>query len=281
MSAVRRRRLGAALLALFAFLLLAVPATCRPPASTASGSLRVVHLTDLHYDEAPRDILGRTVALIRRLDPDLILCGGDLMTDPTEQGYAEIRDAFAALPAPVLYAPGNHDHRDLPLYRRFFGEPFSSLDVGDFHFIAVDTGAAAGLFSRLGRGLSAEQLRWLQGDLAKARGKSVFILMHHSPMVKGETFKQGRDEFVRLAREHGVKGILAGHMHRDAVYDLDGCQAEVSLAQARLPVIHTTTVGSSRLKGPYRGLRLLILHREGIAPETPAASIPLDGPTTP
>ena len=81
---------------------------------------RVVLLTDTHMggpDQSPAR-LGRIVAAINALHPDLILLGGDYKGEPKLFGSAYSREAAAAplgqlrAPLGVVAVLGNHDHWD-------------------------------------------------------------------------------------------------------------------------------------------------------------------------
>lgn len=240
-----------------------------------AASLRVLHLTDIHWGEegAKKELLARALEAARLLDPDLVLSGGDMMTEPREEGFAEIRRLLDGLPFPVFYAAGNHDHRDLDLFRRHFSErTWYSFDAGRFHIVVLDTGGANGLLSHEGEGLGPEQMRWLAGDLAGAAGRSVWIVAHHSPLVESHSFEAGRREFLDLVRRRGVKGILAGHVHRDQVVDLDG-RSMAFFKKGAVPVIHTTTLSSGRLRGDHRGFRFLLLAPERVSRQAPFESL--------
>ncbi len=244
----------------------------------AGEALRVAHITDIHYDEnASKDVLlARFLKTAALLDPDLVVCTGDIMSNPTAKGYAAVREMLDRLTVPVVFCPGNHDHRNLKLWReRFSDKTYQSFDAGPFHIVLLDTGKADNIVSRGGEGIEDDQLAWLRRDLKAAAGKAVYIFMHHSPVMEGESFDDGRVEFLDLVRAAGVKGIFAGHIHRDAAFDLGrGGRPVTSLAGTVLPVIHTTTLASSRLKGSYHGFRLLLLTPAGLDPDTPYASLP-------
>jgi Icc protein len=274
-----RRQFGplAAAVALAAALF--VPGAAAAPPQT----LRVLHLTDLHYDESPfaAERLARLEGIVRSRAPDLVLCTGDMMTTPREKGYTEIRAVFDRLPVPVIVVPGNHDHLDLPLFRRYFGpsrpgpETWTSFDRGAIHFVGLDSGESDGLFSHRGKGLGKSQMAWLAADLAGAGGKPTWIFLHHSPVLEADSFPEAAGEFARIIKDNGVRGVLSGHVHRDAVFDLSAGGGEVaSFTGVRRPAIHTTTFGSDRLRGDYRGVRLIVLTAGEVDPATPFRSIP-------
>jgi DNA repair protein SbcD/Mre11 len=111
--------------------------------------VRLLLCSDLHLD-APFTWAGPTVARARRqairealsaitelaaeLDVDALCCAGDLYE--SERSGADtgefLRSAFAALPCPVLLAPGNHDwYGPASLYRHVDWSPNVTVFTGD------------------------------------------------------------------------------------------------------------------------------------------------------
>ena len=88
--------------------------------------MKLLHAADFHLD-APfaalspekaalrraegRELLGRLAALAREERVDLVLLSGDLFDSQSvyPETLTSLRQALAAIPAPVLIAPGNHD----------------------------------------------------------------------------------------------------------------------------------------------------------------------------
>jgi Icc-related predicted phosphoesterase len=242
--------------------------------------LRVVHLTDVHFEDTPEktERFQEAVEAINLIDPDLILCSGDLMTRANEGEMKELSRHFAALESPVFFAPGNHDHGHMDLFLSYFSrDRYYSFDAGDYHFVALDTGGPLGfLHHHRGQGMEPEQLAWLEEDLRTAGGRSIYVFLHYSPVLEKDTFSDGREEFLKLMRSYRVKAILAGHVHRDAVFDLSGDDRPASsYGEVSVPVVHTTTLSSRRTRGKGHGFRYLILTPEGIAGSSPFESLPL------
>ena len=80
--------------------------------SRAAGSLRIVHLSDFHYDGTAEleAILGRLVRRALACEPDLVVVTGDLSADgrPAElDAVAQALERFGPIPRIVL--PGNRD----------------------------------------------------------------------------------------------------------------------------------------------------------------------------
>ena len=198
----------------------------------------------------PRGGLRRALTHVRTLQPavDVLLLTGDLADSGRPQDYAEIAALLAdTLPTPaeggprVLAVPGNHDlraHARQALAQTMPVAPDAPGDCvclhvehGGLHLIGLDTvvpGAPHGA-------LEADQLAWLQRQLATCAGAPVLIFMHHPPLVSGMAamdacgLLQGRAELARLVAAHGgVQAIAAGHLHRPIVGQLGGAPVVVA-----------------------------------------------------
>jgi 3',5'-cyclic AMP phosphodiesterase CpdA len=112
---------------------------------------------------------------------------------------------------PLYAVPGNHDSLDgsLDLYLQYVGAPAASysFDYGQAHFALVD--------SHTGQ-VSAEQLAWLDADLAATRQPLKIVAVHHPPFdPNGSThiMTGGNQAFMDLMERRGVRYVFAGHIH--------------------------------------------------------------------
>ena len=84
----------------------------------ALNGLRIGFLTDLHRSQTvPHDLIARAVAAVMAERPDLILLGGDYVTDKDRRFVGPVADALAPLAAEngVFGILGNHDDdREVP-----------------------------------------------------------------------------------------------------------------------------------------------------------------------
>ena len=130
---------------------------------------------------------------------------------------------------PFFPSPGNHDTRATTDWGRAYldlfvlpdeagagaypdhAERYYSFDYGPVHFVALDTERA---FQDTAR--RAEQLRWLDADLAATSQPWKVAYFHRSPFSSGE--EHGPDltvqqAFSPLFEKHGVQLALSGHDH--------------------------------------------------------------------
>lgn len=98
---------GAAVLLLYAFLWEPTRLAVRRVAIPGLGDLRLVHLSDIHYD-GDRRYLERAVAAIKAERPDAVLFTGDLVD--RAEWFEESLEILAMIEAPVFAVTGNHDH---------------------------------------------------------------------------------------------------------------------------------------------------------------------------
>lgn len=152
--------------------------------------------------------------------PDLVLIAGDVVYPSGKDARYDARffTPYGDLLArrPVFPAAGNHDYgntSNLEKGRRRFAEGYSrvfrrpprySFDAGDAHFAVLDTTDPG-----------PEQQAWLEADLAAAKPRWKFVLMH-APLYS--TGPHGGSESLRrslgpLFDRHGVDAVFQGHDH--------------------------------------------------------------------
>ncbi|MDY2637974.1 MAG: metallophosphoesterase family protein [Phascolarctobacterium sp.] len=106
----------------------------------------------------------------------------------------------------------------LPEYKR----QFYSFDYGPVHFTVLDTNfhEAQGWQPRL----LADELRWLEQDLAKSKARWKIVLQHRDIFMYGFSKESGRPEratfFLDFSRQlmplyekYGVDAVLSAHLH--------------------------------------------------------------------
>lgn len=194
--------------------------------------MKIIQVSDLHLVEPGRTLFGSDplarldacLADIDRRHPDaeLIAITGDLTDEGEPAVYAALRDRLSAVKTDVRLVVGNHDDRSA--FREAFGD--APMDESGFVQSVRDTARGRLLFlDTLAPGLPeghycADRRNWLKMRLAEARGRPVFIFMHHPPMKLGmpsmDVFRlRDADAFYDVIREHGdIRHIFFGHVHR-------------------------------------------------------------------
>lgn len=229
--------------------------TTRPASAAAPlGSVRVAHVTDTHITadrKAPEGMAALFAHMFDRPDrPEIVLNTGDtvMAVDGGVTGAAAAaqialwKDAVKQCPVPIHSCLGNHDiwggkepTPDVPaakagaaLMVETLGMPhrWHSFDHGGWHIVALDSMSALGA-------LSAEQVAWLEKDLAATPRERPVCILSHLPIVSvtsslyGDSRRRGNSIDVPGGWQHAdcwllseifraagnVRLCLSGHMH--------------------------------------------------------------------
>jgi 3',5'-cyclic-AMP phosphodiesterase len=197
----------------------------------------LAHLSDPHVGADwggpdPAATLAAAVAKVLYIaEPDAVLLSGDLSDHAADDEYELVRELVAPLQAPLYVLPGNHDDRGV--LRRAFGLPGEgaepvrySADLGPVRLVVVDTtlpGEDPGA-------LDADQLAWLDAELADAPRQPTLVAMHHPPVATGVPAWDAiglnpadRVALGKVIERHGqVRRLVGGHVHRVITGDLAG-----------------------------------------------------------
>jgi len=211
----------------------------------ADSRLRIAVLADTHLEAESSAAIPRSnrrcraaVDWITALRPDLVVHLGDVvhpLPAPADQpaAFDAARRIFAALDAPMLVTPGNHDIGDkanpaMPAaaargdwtagWRERVGPLWQSRRIGGCRIVLVCA-------SLLGTGApdEAAQWRWLEAELAEARTRQerVSLFTHYPPFIRApdepghyDNLDPGpRAQLLELVARHGVEAILSGYAH--------------------------------------------------------------------
>lgn len=203
--------------------------------SETSNVTTFVQVTDTHL--GPRGYRTHgvdTAANLRRvarsiggmgLAPDAILLTGDLSDTGCSESYQLLREIVAEelepYGCPVLAVVGNHDHRGT--FRSvYLGEPGGRddrpyhhvHDIGQVRLVMCDSYLAGAITGRLG----ADQLGWLDEQLAGRGDRTAIVALHHPSIPRGvpkrdDYLLDDRDAFAEVVMRHDVGAVLCGHSH--------------------------------------------------------------------
>ena len=193
----------------------------------------LVQLSDAHVGfQGPPNPTGtrafeRALDVINRLEvqPDLILFTGDLTHEADTPGeHARRMQLFQTLTSrlrtkKVMYVPGEHDAAldNGALYRQFFGETHYSFDHRGVHFIALDNVSSGK------PAVGAEQIEWLQRDIARYPHTAPIIVFTHRPLFDlrpdWEWFTRDGGDVLNVLAPYENVTILYGHIHRHDVHE--------------------------------------------------------------
>lgn len=273
---------------------LAVLACAAVPAQSPTAPYLFLQLSDPQFGmfTADRDFVQETanfefaVASVNRLKPDFVVITGDLVNRPGDGPQMAEYDRIRARVDPsitVYEMPGNHDVENVPTPERLaaYTARYSRDHYVFHHKNLLGIVLNSSLIHSPDKAPEAyqAQLAWLRTELtaARASGARHIVVFQHHPW-----FLQAADEpdayfniplarrtpLLALFREAGVRTLVSGHYHRNAVAQDAGFDA-----------ITTGAVGMP-LGGSRSGLRVFrvtdqaITHRYVAFGEVPNAIDP-------
>ena len=198
------------------------------------ASLTFVQISDTHIGfskEANPDVAGTLRLAIDRINaldpqPAFVLHTGDVthLSKPAE--FATAQDMLSALRAPVHVIPGEHDvigdDNGAAFNARFgasdtrYGGGWYSFDASGVHFVGLVNvlDLQAGGQGRLG----AEQLKWLENDLAGRAASTPIVVFAHMPLWDVyAAWGWGTDDSAQALahlKRFGSVTVLNGHIHQ-------------------------------------------------------------------
>jgi 3',5'-cyclic AMP phosphodiesterase CpdA len=192
-------------------------------------SVRLVHLSDIHFGFEDQDATEAALAMAHDLAPSLTVVTGDLTLGGRPTEFLAARAWLDRLPCPMLATPGNHDtpYWNLILrsltpfdrWRRYIGTAESAVFEGPgLAVCALNT--ARGAQPRPNWALGAINLAAVDDVAARLAGAAgclrVFACHHPLIDVEGAPVSGGvhrGDVAARALCEAGVDLILTGHLH--------------------------------------------------------------------
>ena len=190
----------------------------------------LLHVSDLHTGtREDREVEGALGALVRRIEPELIVASGDLTNRGRRDQHEHAARYLRSFGAPVLAVPGNHD---LPYtFPARFTRPWAEFERQ--WQTTEPTFASASLqvvglnsarpFRHQGGALRAGQLRSAAERLRAAPDGAyrVAVLHHHMLGAPWRAARKRpvsrRNHVLRALVDAGADLILAGHIHQAAV----------------------------------------------------------------
>jgi Icc protein len=210
------------------------------------GVFRIAHVSDLHCGGPyfMPSLLERALAEINELEPDIVVCSGDLTTFGFKQEYAQAKGYLDRVECDSLVVvPGNHDSRNVGYlhFEELFGERYSVERVDGVTVVAVDSTEPDLDHGQIGRG----RYRWIEEQFATPAELRIFVLHHHLLPVPGTGRERNivydAGDVIECLQRAGVNLVLSGHKHVPYAWRLEN-----------LFVVNTGTVSSLRLRGNTR-----------------------------
>ena len=194
------------------------------------------------YDLAQSySILQHGVQVLSQKNIDVVIHVGDMLESTAPE--TEVRSQFAQATAimdqlpvswymtegdhdvnPPVYQQDSSDRSREALFQQLYGARvpqvlqhlYYSFDVGDYHFVAIDSQEALHADPRWGNiflaQVSDQQYAWLASDLAAHKNAKAIIVFLHQPLwYNWSAWKRVHN----LLRHYPVATVVAGHFHYD------------------------------------------------------------------
>jgi len=143
---------------------------------------RIAQFSDLHCGETyfEASLLERAIGEINELQPDVVVCSGDLTTFGFRHEYLTAREYIDRIDCDSLVVvPGNHDSRNVGYvhFEEMFGERNSVLKKGPVAIVAVDSSEPDLDHGQIGRKEHYRPIEYPKADgkLTFDRLSSVFV----------------------------------------------------------------------------------------------------------
>jgi 3',5'-cyclic AMP phosphodiesterase CpdA len=210
-----------------------------PDGQLTSQTVRLLHLSDVHFGAEDDDALRCVENFAARVKPDAVLVAGDLTQSGRKREFAAAAEWLNKLDSRAIVTPGNHDTPVYQIAARVLG-PFARYSRYLGAYSAVDRlieladGQVRIAGMNTARGVQARR-NWADGvvdmddldralkQLAGGPERAWRLLLCHHPLVEpghsqiAVSTRRGAAALARAA-DARVDAILTGHIH-DAFAD--------------------------------------------------------------
>lgn len=202
----------------------------------------IAHISDLHVGSPffVPNLMNRVVVELNELQPDLVVCTGDITNEGYRQEYKNVLAYLDRIRAPVMTVPGNHDARNVGYvhFEELIGPRHWTRDVGGIRVVGADSSEPDLNEGQIGR----ERYPWILEQFGAPATLKVFALHHHLIPVPGTGRERSTvtdaGDLLEVLVEAGVHVVLCGHKHVPYVWRLED-----------LYVANAGTASSLRLRG--------------------------------
>jgi 3',5'-cyclic AMP phosphodiesterase CpdA len=204
----------------------------------------LIQLSDLHFGRIDQALIAPLIALVKKLEPDVVVVSGDLTQRARTEQFKAARAFLDALPTPQIVVPGNHDiplhnvvsrfMRPLDKYRRYITDDLAPAYV-DEEIAVLGINTARSLTIKNGR-INEQQLAHLRERIDALGDHITKVIVTHHPFDLPEHYDDsdlvGRAPMaMQLFARHKVDLLMAGHLHASHAgnlserYELSGYSA--------------------------------------------------------
>ena len=213
--------------------------------------LTIAHISDIHAGSPyfVPSLMDRVVVELNELEPDIVLCTGDLTEMGFRQDYVTAKEYWERIQAPRVVIPGNHDARNVGYvhFEELFGPRWHSLVIGDVAIVALDSTEPDLDHGQIGRA----KYEWLRQEYSRPAAFRIFMLHHHLLPIPGTGRERNivydAGDLLEVLQECDVNLVLSGHKHVPYAWRLE-----------HLFVVNAGTCSSLRLRGNTKACYNLI-----------------------
>jgi 3',5'-cyclic-AMP phosphodiesterase len=209
--------------------------------------VRIAHISDIHCGE-PHFVPGlmeRAINEINDLQPDIVVCSGDLTAMGFKHEYLQAKAYLDRLECDcVVVIPGNHDSRNVGYihFEELFGARNRVVQREGVTIVAVDSTEPDLDHGQIGRG----RYPWIEEQFVEGGAElRIFVLHHHLLPIPGTGRERNivydAGDAIECLQRSAVDIVLSGHKHVPYAWRLED-----------LFVINAGTVSSQRLRGKTR-----------------------------
>jgi Icc protein len=190
------------------------------------------------------NLLDRAIDEVNDLNPDVVICTGDLTTFGFRQEYQQAREYLDRLECDAFVViPGNHDSRNVGYvhFEDLFGSRTRSLHESGVSIVALDSSEPDLDYGQIGR----NRYPYIEEAFSQPASLRVFVIHHHLLPVPGTGRERNivydAGDLLEVLVRSGVNLVLCGHKHVPYAWKLED-----------LYVVSAGTVSSLRLRGHTR-----------------------------
>lgn len=202
----------------------------------------IAHISDPHVGSPffVPNMMNRVIAELNELQPDVVLCTGDITNEGYRQEYKNWLAYASRIDAPLHTVMGNHDARNVGYvhFEELVGPRGWSADVGNVRLVGADSTEPDLNEGQIGR----ESYGWLREQFAAPADLKIFTCHHHLMPVPGTGRERSvvtdAGDLLEVLIESGVHIALTGHKHVPWVWRLEN-----------MYIVNAGTVASLRLRG--------------------------------
>ncbi|TGD39033.1 MULTISPECIES: calcineurin-like phosphoesterase C-terminal domain-containing protein [Brevibacterium] len=172
----------------------------------------------------------------------------------------ELRDVYSQMNGPVRAAPGNHDQdydspddaHALDTFRDQFGPGYFSYDIGETHFVVLDSIEYSGNAStkKYKEKIGEEQLEWLENDLKNVAKNDHVVIATHAPIVDHQqVIVDDAPDLYDVIADYPNAVTIGGHTHTQE--NLVAGEQRKEWADAGIDTLPNTQIVAGAVSGDW------------------------------